>query len=811
MPALYVDVIIPLAVKHTYTYSIPSSFERQVQFGIRLEVPFGKKKIFAGLAINVHANKPAYPTRKVLSIIDDSPVITTTQLDLWLWIAEYYLCDLGEVMYAAMPGKLKLQSETMIKPGKSLDEVIFDLSDQEYMIAEAVSIQRQITIDQIRSILNIKTVYPIIKRLLDLGVIEVNEELTDAFKPKIVVAVRLVEAFRNNKEAQKELFELVAKSDHQTRAMLVIVQQSNQKKIITQAEVIRIAEVSSSVILALEKKGLIERYEQTVSRLINDAAEFSDQQPLTTGQAEVLEKMRESSSQPFKPTLLHGVTGSGKTRIYLELMHQALAAGRQVLYLLPEIALTTQIVQRLKKVIGEDLLVYHSRINDNQRVEIWKEVLGLPRIVLAARSGIFLPFSDLGLVIVDEEHDPSYKQEEPNPRYQARDSAIFLAKLHQASIVLGSATPSIESFWNAMQGRYHYLKMPDRFGNLPMPEITLIDMKKGARSGHLSNDLIDEMRRMKAEGFQTILFQNRRGFAPLLMCTTCGWTTSCKNCDTSLTYHQYSNQMQCHICGYHEKPAIRCPACGNPELTLKGFGTEMIEEEVKILLPDHTVARLDLDTARGKKQLERILYQFENSQIDVLIGTQMISKGLDFEKVGLVGIISADHLMHYPDFRASERAFQLMVQVGGRSGRKHRRGLVMIQALHTTHPVLAEVIASEYYKFYAREIEERKAYGFPPFSRLIVLTLKHSRSDKTDAAADAMSNFLRQRLGKRVHGPLKPSVARVRNRYLALIVIKLEKKAALIDKCKNWIEESELLIKKQKGFSTLRVNINVDP
>ena len=685
MPALYVDVVIPLAVRETYTYLIPASLEKQVQFGTRLEVPFGRKKLYAGLAVEIHDKKPSYPTRKVLSIIDQIPILTMPQYKLWRWIADYYLCGLGEVMFAAMPARLKLQSETLIRPGKKLDTQIFDLNDQEYMIAEAVTIQREITIDQIRSILNIKTVYPIIKRLLDLGVIEVNEELIEAFKPKTITAVRLAKEYRDHTEKQQEVFELIGKSDHQTRAMLVVLQQQHQAKYIGQNELIKIADVSHSVLVALEKKGLIERYQQVVSRIPDHEVSMADQHLLTPSQQKVLENIN-SFERSSKPILLHGVTGSGKTRIYVELMQKTLAAGKQVLYLLPEIALTTQIVQRLKKSLGEHLLVYHSRINNQQRVEIWKEVLNTPKIVLAARSGIFLPFSDLGLVIVDEEHDPSYKQEDPNPHYQARDAAIVLAKLHGSTLLLGSATPSIESFWNAQKGKYHYLEMAERYGEIQMPKISLVDMKKGSRAGHLSTDLIEEMRKMKEEGFQTILFQNRRGFAPLLMCSTCGWTTSCKNCDTSLTYHQYTSKMQCHLCGYHEKPAVRCPACGNPELTLRGFGTEMIEEEVKILLPEHRVARLDLDTARGKKQLERIMYQFETGQIDVLIGTQMISKGLDFERVGLVGIISADHLMHYPDFRASERAFQLMVQVGGRSGRKHRQGYVLVQALHNLAP-----------------------------------------------------------------------------------------------------------------------------
>jgi primosomal protein N' (replication factor Y) (superfamily II helicase) len=810
MPALFVDVIIPLAVKDTYTYQVPPSLENQVKFGVRLEVPFGKKKLYAGLVTRIHTEKPGYPTRKVLSVIDEEPVITARQLELWQWMATYYLCDLGEVMNAAMPSRLKLQSETRIKPGKHLDDQIFDLNDQEYMIAEAVSIQKEITIDQIRSILEIKTVYPLIRRLLELGVIDVYEELDDFFKPKTVTAIRLAPAYQTGTEVHKELFEMVKNSDQQTRAMLAIYQQTRQKKYIVQADVIKQAEVTHQVITALEKKGLIERYEETVSRLpdfgeeLDDIHELSDEQQIIVGR---IAKMNPAE----KPVLLHGVTGSGKTRIYIELIMEALTFGKQVLYLLPEIALTTQIVQRLQKVLGDHLIVYHSRINENERVEVWQKLLGLPKVVLAARSGILLPFADLGLIIVDEEHDPSYKQDEPNPRYQARDTAIVLAQKHQALVVLGSATPSVESFYNARQEKYHYLRLSERFGRMKMPEIVLIDMKQGSRSGHLSNELIEEMKQMKADGFQTILFQNRRGFAPILMCSVCGWTAVCKNCDTSLTYHQYSSQMRCHLCAYTEKPAIVCPACGNHELTLKGFGTEMIEDEVRIMLPELQIGRLDLDTARGKKQLEKIIYQFDTGQLDVLIGTQMISKGLDFEKVGLVGIVSADHLLHFPDFRAAERAFQLMTQVAGRSGRKHRQGRVLIQAFHITHPVLAEVIQGDYDHFFKREIEERRSFGFPPFNRLIVITTRHVDSAKAFAAAERVSQYLRQRLGERVSGVIVPSVARIRNRYLCQVVIKLEKKATLIRKAKTWIEEAVLLSKKQKGLSTLRVSINVDP
>lgn len=807
MPAFYVDMIIPLAVKDTYTYEVPASLERQVQFGIRLEVPFGKKKLYAGLVIKVHQNKPSYKTRRVLSVIDDRPIITSRQLDLWQWMSSYYLCDLGEVMFAAMPSKLKLVSETTITPGSQLDDVIFDLSDQEYMIAEAVSIQKALTIEQIRSILEIKTVYPLIKRLFEKGVIQLGEELKESFKPKEVTVISIPESVLANKS---DVFDRVKNSQHQTRILLALMQQQNKAKAMIQSELLQMADANHQALLALEKKGLVERSIQTISRLSDEKGNPDDLMPLTDIQQNIC-RMIQATATDRKPVLLHGVTGSGKTRIYIELIREALKKGRQILYLLPEIALTTQIVQRLQKVLGSKLLVYHSRINDQQRVEVWQKTIEDPIVILAARSGVMLPFSDLGLIIVDEEHDQSYKQEEPNPRYQARDMAIILSRIHQCQIILGSATPAVETFANARKGRYHLLQITERYGKIKLPEMVVIDMKKRSAVGHLSTELLDEMKATREEGFQTILFQNRRGFAPRLMCDNCGWSLDCTNCDTSLTYHQYSNQMQCHLCGYRVPPAHTCPDCGNHELTLRGFGTEMIEEEVKLLLPDFRVARLDLETARGKKNLEKILYDFEAGRVDVLIGTQMVSKGLDFDRVGLVGIISADHIMHYPDFRASERAFQLMTQVAGRSGRKLRRGRVLIQALHTSHPVIKEVLSGRYETFYNREIEERQQFGFPPYSRLIIITTKHTDAEKSHSAAEAFAKYLRQRLSHRVQGPLIPAVGRVRNRYLATVIIKLEKRAELVRNTKNWIQQATLFVRKQKGYSTLRISVNIDP
>lgn len=804
---LYADVIIPLAVRETYTYAIPKEFEGLVVFGVRVEVAFGKKKLYAGLVRSVHNNVPSYDPRVIISVLDDGPIIEPVQMKLWNWMSKYYVCGLGEIMHAALPSQLKLNSETLITPGERLDEEIFELDDRGKMIAEAVSIQKEITIDQIRSILDIKTVYPIINQLLDKQVIELKEVLNPTFKPKLVKAVRWGLKYEENDQAA--IFDLLKRSDHQTRAILALINLCKAHSKVTLAQLMETANISHQVVAALEKKGLVERYEIIVSR-IGGVDETMDQplSPLTQQQVSALAECQDTD----RPILIHGVTGSGKTRVYIELIRHILDKGQQVLYMLPEIALTTQVVTRLRKVFGKELLVYHSRLNENERVEVWRQIQKGPGIILGARSSIFLPYRDLGLIVVDEEHDGSYKQDEPNPRYQGRDTAIVLAALHESNIVLGSATPSLESYQNAKEGKYKLIKMPKRVGDVPLPEVVISDLRKGSRSGHFSKELLDEMESNKRDGFQAILFQNRRGFAPRMFCDNCSWSMVCQNCDTTLTYHQHSSNMQCHLCGYQQKPALVCPDCGNHELGLSGFGTEMIEDEVKIRFPDYKVGRLDLDTARGKKQLERILTKFENRELDILIGTQMVTKGLDFDAVALVSIMNADQLLYYPDFRASERAFQLMTQVSGRAGRRKRQGRVLIQAYSVDHPVIRDVIAHDYSSFFARELAERKKFGFPPYCRLIQITMKHRNSARSEQAAQFMVTYLTQRLGSgRIKGPVKPGIGRVRNWHINFLIVKIERKANLIKRTKDWIEEGALYLTKQKGMSTVRVIINVDP
>ncbi len=804
---LYADVVIPLAVKVAYSYRVPSGLAADVRFGVRVEVPFGARKLYAALVIKLHHDPPSYPVKEVVSVMDDLPVVTSRQVAFWQWIADYYASGMGEVMYAAMPAYLKLHSETVIAPGPELDDKIFDLEERDHMIADAVSIQKELRIDQLRSITKLKTVYPLIKKLLEMNVIVVKEELRERYQPKQITGLRVTTAYRKDRQAA---FDLVKRSDHQTRALMVIYQLTTTPTPIPQKEVLERANVTHAVIQAMVKKGVLEATPMSVSRLDPAGAEVDRPGKLTVQQERALGRIDEAASARL-PVLLHGVTGSGKTRVYMARMRDALSRGEQVLYLLPEIALTAQIVSRLRRVFGGDLLVYHSRINESQRVEVWQKILQGKGVVLGARSSVFLPFVRLGLIIVDEEHDQSYKQHDPSPRYQARDAAMVLAKLHQAQIILGSATPSMESYFNAINDKYRLVTMEERFGGMRLPEVIVADLRREGKHVLFSRVLLEEMEAMVRDGFQVILFQNRRGFAPVLFCTNCGWTTECKNCDTTLTYHKYTHEMRCHICGYREKPALVCPACGNHELAHKGFGTELLEDELRRRLPHFRTARLDLDTARGKKSLERIMGAFQDGQIDVLIGTQMVTKGLDFDRVGLVGIIAADQLIHYPDFRASERAFQLMTQVSGRSGRKERRGRVVIQVYQTTHPIIRDVLNHDYHSFYHREIAERNSFAFPPFSRLIEITLKHTRQAQALLAARYVAKYLSQRLGGRVRGPIEPGISRVRNRYLQVVMVKLEKKSNLIGQTKRWIEEAVVKVKRQKGLSTLRVAINVDP
>ena len=811
-PRQYAQVLIPLAVRDTYIYSIPPGMEPAVKFGVRAEVPFGKRKHYAGLIVGVTAEEPTYRTKEILSVIDQDPVITLQQFAFWKWMASYYASSLGEIMHAALPARMKLSSETVVMPSGSLADHYFELEDHEYTIAKALLGREQLNMDQIRELVANKASYAMVNSMFDRGLILVKEELQIRYKPKITSFVRLGRAYRDEPDKEK-IFNSLKRAEKQTQALLAFIHLAKEKDIVALEQIIRMANVSRAVIKALHDKQILEVFDRQVSRLGHDPDNDSADMELSEQQDQALKKILETFKKN-KPAVLFGVTGSGKTHIYLKLIDEALKDGKQVLYLLPEIALTTHMVDRVRQFIGDELLVFHSRLNENERVEVWQAVLDGRKVILGARSALFLPFKNLGLIIVDEEHDSAFKQEDPAPRYQARDASVWLSQYLGANIILGSATPSLETYVNSSLGKYQMTELTERYGDLQLPEIIIADMKKERRKEqmlHFSQILLDEIDQTLKEGFQVILFKNRRGFAPLMLCGNCGWTSQCHQCDNALTFHKYTDQMQCHFCGHREKPPLVCPACGNYEMVLKGFGTQLLEDEIKSGYPHVRVGRLDLDSARGKKNMERILYMFSQKSYDLLIGTQMVTKGLDFENVGLVGILSADHMLYFPDFRATERAFQLMVQVGGRAGRKHRRGKVVIQTFNTTHPVIKDVLHNDYISFVSREIKERREFLYPPFIRMIRLTLKHKKISALQRAEVFFRNRLISELGKRLHGPARPPVSKVRNFYLSEFIIKMEKDPSKMKWVKDTIEHSIILLKKQAEMSTLRVVVNVDP
>ena len=811
----YVSVILPLALPKPYTYAVPEALVPEVRFGKRVEVQFGQSKLYTALVIEVHARPPeGYKPKPVLAVVDEEPIINPVQLQLWQWIADYYICTLGEVMHAALPANLKLASETLITLSPLFDEDYAGLDDKEYLIAEALSIQHEISIGDVRDILQQKTVYPLIRRMLEKRIVYLKEDLKEKYSPKTVASVRLQEPYLSKPELLEEAFELCSRSTRQVEALMAYVQLSRKLEFVRRQDIYQAANVDATVLNALAKKEIFELYDREVSRLDGYEEETVDADHLSEQQLQAISETKDQFKNK-NVLLLHGVTGSGKTRIYIELIQEAINRGEQVLYLLPEIALTTQIISRLEKVFGNQIAVYHSRLNNNERVELWNSVLKGKPVVLGARSALFLPFRKLGLIVVDEEHDSSYKQYEPNPRYNARDAAIYLAQLHGAKTLLGTATPSLESYFNAKSKKYGLVAMSERFGGLEMPQIVVADAKQELKErklqSHFTTALLDELKATLERGEQAILFQNRRGYAPTYRCTTCDWHSECIHCDVSLTYHKFHNNLKCHYCGYTTKLPDACPACGSKTLTLKGFGTEKIEDELKIYLPNAKIGRMDLDTVRGKNAHAKIINDFEEGRIDILVGTQMVTKGLDFERVGVVGVLSADQLLQFPDFRAGERAFQLMLQVSGRAGRKHRQGKVVIQAFNTTHPVIGEVLSHDYPRFFTREMMERQQFKYPPYYRLIRITLRHKTPKVLNDAGLLFEKALKSRLGEWAMGPAVPYVSRVRGYYLLDFMIKTERDARKIRYAKETVLAAIEALYAASGFSGVRVGVDVDP
>jgi primosomal protein N' (replication factor Y) len=781
---------------------------------MRVAVSFGKSKIFTALVSDIHQIAPtAYEAKEIYQILDDEPLVTQKQLNHWQWIAEYYMCSLGEVMRSALPSAFLLESETQVVKNLQFNNESL-LTDDEFLIFEALGHQSTLPIHKISDILDRKRVLPILNALLDKKAIVLKEEITEQYKPKLVKFIRLNQKYIGE-NALNELLDSLSNAKKQRNVLLSYFSlQASTKKPIKQCVLKEKSKVSTPVIKALIKKEIFEVYTIQTDRINFDEAtevvkELSDIQD--DAYVEIKKSFKDK-----EVILLHGITSSGKTEIYVKLIDEVLNQGKQVLYLVPEIALTTQLIQRLQRYFGNRISVFHSKYSLNERVEVWKNTLNNSKkaqLILGARSSVFLPFNELGLVIVDEEHETSYKQFDPAPRYHARDTAIVLANLHKAKVILGSATPSIESYFNTQQEKYGLVELNRRFGNLLLPEIELVDIKEGYRkkrmTGHFSERLMTLIQEALEENEQVILFQNRRGYSPIVECKTCGIAPQCPNCDVSLTYHKFKNELRCHYCGYNKAMPEACGACGSPNLDTKGFGTEQIELELQELFPEAKVGRMDLDTTRGKYGYQKILNAFQEHEIDILVGTQMLSKGLDFANVSLVGVLNADNMLNFPDFRAHERSFQMLTQVSGRAGRAKKRGKVAIQTFNPFHQILQQVTTNDYNKMYKEQLDERHQYMYPPIIRLIKITLKHKDYTKVDMASQWLGKSLINTFGDNVLGPTSPAISRIRNQHIKTIIIKLPKERSL-KQSKSVVQKIKNSFQSIADYRAIRFNIDVD-
>ena len=819
----FVDVILPLAIANAFTYRVPFELNEFVKNGVRVVVPFGKSKLQTGIIVKVHEEVPTgYQSKYIESVLDDSPIITGKQLQLWRWISDYYMAPIGDVMNAALPGNFKLASETKILLHPEAEDNSEQLTDREYQVFEALEIQEQLDLKELSEILQLKNVQPVIKSLIDKRVVITQEELKHKFTPKTQLFVCVTEEYQSEEAIDALITELSSnkKNAKQVDALLHFLKHGgfvdNAFHPVLRSDLDK-AGASVSSINSLENKGVFTVKRMQVSRLnILDDPKIK-QKELSTDQTRALEEIK-SSFEEKDVVLLHGVTSSGKTEIYVSLIQEQLEKGKQVLFLLPEIALTTQLIERLSAYFGEQVGVYHSRFNQNERIEIWNALLKNDtsrfQIIVGARSAVFLPFRNLGLVIVDEEHESSFKQYDPNPRYNGRDTAIVLRSFFDAKVLLGSATPAIETYYNAKNDKYGLVVLDKRYGNVMLPEIMTANLKKERRDKTMQSDfssfLMEHIKEALKNNEQIILFQNRRGYNPVWACEVCGWTPMCKSCDVSLTYHKHSNLLKCHYCSYFTPPVGSCPSCGSNRLKMIGFGTEKIEDELSIILPGVKVQRLDLDSTRQKNSYQKILSDFDNREIDILVGTQMVTKGLDFDNVSLVGILDADMMLKRPDFRAFERSYQLMSQVSGRAGRKQKRGKVIIQTMDPDHHIIQKVIEHDYISMYENEIIERKQYFYPPFYKMINLTLKHKNAIELDGMSDELAQVLKGVFGERILGPEYPIVRRIQNKYLKVIRIKIERTASQ--------KKVKLKVKKiiddfyaRPRNKSCRINIDVDP
>lgn len=812
---LFVELVLPVPVPQFFTYAVPEEMEKNITMGIRVAAPFGKRKIHAGIVCDIHHNEPVdFDSKYILDVLDQTAIVDEKQLKFWHWMANYYMCSMGEVMNAAMPNALRLDSETRLILNPEYDGDYSELSDQEFLLVDAIKQQDTLSLSEVAVVLQKKQVLKQVKQLIGIGVILAYEEAEERYKARMKSYLSLHP--KHNVVSAWEALESFRKSPKQ-EALLQCFLDNGAHKVLF-AAFLKEYGFSNAVAKGLIDKEILFRQEEQVDRLEEvDDENLEPKKVLSDVQQKALDAI-EGSFATKPAVLLQGVTSSGKTELYIELIQKELDAGRQVLYLLPEIALTTQIVNRLRKVFGKKVGVYNSRFNKNEQAEIWASASGKGmhqyEILLGSRSAVFLPFQKLGLVLIDEEHESSYKQQAPAPRYHGRDAAMYLAALHKAKVLLGTATPSLESRMNASEGKYGFVQLLERYAGMAMPEIRLIDIKEAHRKKrmhtHFSEAMMLSIEATLKEGLQVILFQNRRGYSPRQECQSCGHVPYCPNCDISLTYHKHFNRLVCHYCGFGSKIEKHCGQCGHVDVLMKGFGTEKVEDELKNYFPDAKIERMDLDTTRKKNAYEEIIGRFEDQEIDILVGTQMITKGLDFDHVGVVGVLNADNLLHFPDFRAFERTYQLLTQVAGRAGRFGKQGKVLIQTFSADHHILKQVKEHDFETMYKEQLWERKAFKYPPFYRLIQITLKHRDKNIVEQGAKFLAHQMRNQFGKRVLGPKVPSVERLRNVYHREILLKFEKDLSQIEVKKRMrLLRSQLYADQQ--FRSVQVVCDVDP
>ena len=807
----FADVILPVPLPKLLTYSIPDELSSKIVRGIRVNVALGNKKIYTGIVYNIHSNKPEYNTRYINNVLDEFPIIDEIHLRFWNWIAEYYLCSLNDVMRAALPTSLKPESETIVSLCKNYNSNI-EISTAENRVLRMLDADKTFSVKQIQKETGIKNILSVLNSLNNKGRIDFYKNLKSDYKP---IYTEYVKLSKHEKDLHQVLDSL-KRAPQQLKVINYLIENDCKgvlSDLCTLSLLYKNTGANRSVVNSLKKKGIIVIEKIETSRF--KELDKTDSVPILSNEQEKAYQSIIEGLEKKRRVLLHGVTGSGKTEIYIHLINKVLSEKKQVLYLLPEIALTTQIIRRLQVVFGKKVGVFHSKFSDSARAEVWNRLKSKDyQIILGVRSALFLPFSNLGLVIIDEEHENSYKQYEPAPRYHARDSAIMLANLFNAKTVLGTATPSLESYYNTQIGKYSLVELKTRFASVEMPHIQVLDTvdayKRKIMQEHFHPELINAIKTALHNGEQVILFQNRRGYSPYVECFDCAWIPQCSKCSVNYTYHKYKKKLICHYCGDTRDMPTVCPKCGSKKIANRGFGTEMIEDEATIFFPEARIKRMDLDTTGTRKKYEQIIHDFEKGKVDILIGTQMVTKGLDFDNVGVVGILNADNMLNFPDFRAFERSYQLMAQVSGRAGRKHKQGSVLIQTRDKAHPIIDCVVNNDYNRMYNFQIEERKEFKYPPFYKFVTITIKHKDSQKIEGIALKLSNGLKAKLNDLVSAPIEPTISKVYNYYIREILIRLKSDTGLISK-KRFISEYTLWFSNSSLVKGTIIQIDVDP